>query len=270
MVIASTSLKNDAASPVFSTVTIILLALSALWCALWFAHAWHYWEDDAYIHLEFARSLATGHGFSFNGRVVYGDTSPLWVFLLVAAHAFVPDWMVAGKLLMIAGAIFALAGVYVFSRRVAASASGQWNEAFPAAMVLLLVTNPFFCYWSFSGMEAVTAAGLGCWGAVAATSRRPAWNKFFAGCLLAGTAPLLRPEMIFLTGILSLLLLYHWYQLPRIEFSLPKLGGFAIGCVLAFGPGLGTVCGPHFWPGCPQPKRGKVRGSGQFGGIAAA
>jgi len=34
--------------------------------------------------------------------------------------------------------------------------------------------------------------------------------------------------------------------------------------------GLGAVCGPHFWQGCPQHERGKARGSGQFGGIAAA
>src|ERR1700730_3554089 len=72
--------------------TILLLTLSLIWCLLWFIHSWGYWEDDSFIHLEFARSLASGHGFSFNGAVVYGDTSPLWVFLLVAAHLLVPDW----------------------------------------------------------------------------------------------------------------------------------------------------------------------------------
>ena len=80
------------------------LLLVLLWCIYWFVHAWHYWEDDAYIHLEFARSLAAGRGFAFNGRVVAGDTAPLWVFLLAAMHALVPGWLVAGKVLTALGA----------------------------------------------------------------------------------------------------------------------------------------------------------------------
>ena len=58
-----------------STTAIILLAVTGAWTVLWFLHTLGYWEDDAYIHLEFARSLARGRGFSFNGHVVYGDTS---------------------------------------------------------------------------------------------------------------------------------------------------------------------------------------------------
>ena len=70
-----------------SRARYLLLLLSALWCVYWFIHAWHYWEDDAYIHLEFARNVAAGHGFAFNGRVVAGDTAPLWVLLLAGVHA---------------------------------------------------------------------------------------------------------------------------------------------------------------------------------------
>jgi len=101
-------------------------------------------------------------------------TSPLWVFLLVAAHAFVPDWMVAGKLLTIAGAIFALQASMSFQGVWRHLHPGSGTKHFPRRWVLLLVTNPFFCYWSFSGMEAVTAAGLDAGARVAATSRRPA------------------------------------------------------------------------------------------------
>src|SRR6266702_838035 len=149
-----------------SPLVILLLALSLLWCLLWFVHSWGYWEDDSFIHLEFARSLASGHGFSFNGAVVYGDTSPLWVFLLAATHLLVPDWLTGGKLLALLGTFFTLAGVYAFARRLTAAGSRSGN--FVAAMVLLLVLNPYFCFWSFSGMETVTAAGLVLWGVVAA------------------------------------------------------------------------------------------------------
>src|SRR5207244_3200218 len=39
--------------------------------------------DDPYIHFQFARNLATGHGFAFNpGEPTPGATSPLWVVVL--------------------------------------------------------------------------------------------------------------------------------------------------------------------------------------------
>jgi hypothetical protein len=222
------------ASPRLSLFTISILCLSLLWCLFWFIHSWNYWEDDAYIHLEFARSVASGHGFAFNGRVVYGDTSPLWVFLLCGMHLFVSDWMVAGKLLAALGVLFALAGVYVFSRRL--TEHNPNSKRFAVAMILLFVLNPYFCYWSFSGMETVAAAGLALFGVVAATSDTPSWRTFFIGCFLTGIAPLLRPEMVFLAGILSLLLLYQWSRIPGSVSSFQKLGGLVLGLILAAGP----------------------------------
>ena len=137
---------------------MLLLTLSLLWCVLWFVHSWGYWEDDSFIHLEFARSLASGHGFAFNGTVVYGDTAPLWVILLVGFHLLIPNWLVAGKILAALGVLFTLTGLYAFSRRL--TATRPHSRVFAAAMVFLLVLNPYFCYWSFSGMETVAAAGL--------------------------------------------------------------------------------------------------------------
>jgi len=53
--------------------------------------------DDAYIHFQFARNLATGHGFAFNpDQAVPGSTSPLWVILLAAAYKVgIPLWLAA-------------------------------------------------------------------------------------------------------------------------------------------------------------------------------
>src|SRR5579862_9650503 len=79
--------RSDGSSAAFAVT--VLLTLSILWCVLWFIHSWGYWEDDSFIHLEFARSLASGHGFAFNGSVVYGDTAPLWVMLLVGFHLLI-------------------------------------------------------------------------------------------------------------------------------------------------------------------------------------
>ncbi len=46
--------------------------------------------DDGYIHLQFARNLAAGHGLSYeSGRLVAGSTAPLWTALL-ALLGFLP------------------------------------------------------------------------------------------------------------------------------------------------------------------------------------
>src|ERR1035437_4484495 len=221
-----------------SIASALILAVAVLWCIYWFVHAWHYWEDDAYIHLEFARSLAAGRGFSFNGHVVAGDTAPLWVFLLEGMHTLIPDWLVAGKVLTIFGAAFGLIGAYAFARNLASSMKPSLPGAavFPAAMVLLIVANPYSCYWIFSGMEPFAAAGLAFFAVLAATREAPSTKFFLTGCLLAGIAPLMRPEMIFLTALLALPLLAQWSKLPSSPTSAPKLGSFAAGLLLLCSP----------------------------------
>jgi hypothetical protein len=208
-----------------------LLALAVLWCMYWFVHARHYWEDDAYIHLEFARSIAAGYGFSFNGQVVAGDTAPLWVFLLAAMHAVIPNWIIAGKVLTLLGATLGLTGAYIFARKLAASLlPPSAAQIFPAAMVLLIAVNPYTCYWIFSGMEPIAAAGLSFYAVLAATRERPTTASFLAECLLAGIAPLLRPEMVFLTALLAFVLLAQWSTLRSKAIS------FVAGLLLLCGP----------------------------------
>jgi hypothetical protein len=209
------NLQESERPPAESHTGYLLLALSALWCIYWFVHAWHYWEDDAYIHLEFARSVASGMGFAFNGRVVAGDTAPLWVLMLAAMHAFIPNWLVAGKVLTVLGAIFGFAGIYAFARRLTAQLLPT-AATFPSLIVLLIAVNPYTCYWLFSGMESITAAGLACFAVLAATRSRPTTRSFLTACLLAGIGPLLRPEMVFLT---ALLLLPLWGQSRQLRAS---------------------------------------------------
>jgi hypothetical protein len=190
----------------------LLLALSGAIAAVWFVHALGYWEDDAYIHLEFARSVAAGHGFAFNGRIVYGDTSPLWVYLLIGFHALIPDWMAAGKTLTAVAAVFSLTGAYFFSRGlVRGGLSEAGSSVFAATMVLVFVLSPYFGYWAFSGMEALAAAGVVCWGLVAVAPRQLSPGRFLVACFLAGLAPVLRPEMSFFTVLLGLVLLQRLY-----------------------------------------------------------
>ena len=218
-----------------SLATALLLAVAVLWCLYWFVHAWNYWEDDAYIHLEFARSVAAGRGFAFDGKVVAGDTAPLWVLLLAAMHALIPDWLVAGKVLTVLGAALGLTGAYAFARSLASSLIPSRSIAaiFPAAMVLLIVINPYSCYWLFSGMEPIAASGVAFFAVLAATREPATLKTFLAGCMLAGIAPLLRPEMVFLAGLLLLPLLGQW---RRLTGSSAKFGAFAAGLLLLVTP----------------------------------
>jgi hypothetical protein len=218
-------------SPAPRIASTLLLILAILWCIYWFVHARHYWEDDAYIHLEFARSVATGLGFSFNSSVVAGDTAPFWVFLLVAMHSIFSDWLIAGKVLTVLGAMLGLTGAYIFARKLAAALlSPPTARIFPAAMVLLIVANPYTCYWIFSGMEPIAASGLAFFAVFAATRDKPSTLSFLIGCLLAGVAPLLRPEMIFFTALLTLPLLGQWSRLRSKALS------FLAGLLLLCGP----------------------------------
>ena len=213
--------------------TLVLLAITALWCVYWFVQAWHYIEDDAYIHLEFARSVANGQGFAFNGRVVAGDTAPLWVLLLVAVHAFFVNWIIAAKALAVVGAAIGFSGVYAFALRLAGAVSELLNpRIFSAAMVALVAASPYTCYWIFSGMEAVAGAGLACWAVLLATRDRPTRSSFLAGCLLAGLGPLIRPEMTFLAALLALPLVGQWRRLERNRDA----ASLAFGLVLFCGP----------------------------------
>lgn len=48
---------------------------------------WGFPLDDPWIHFQFARNIADGHGFALNaGEPVSGSTSPLWTLLLAGVH----------------------------------------------------------------------------------------------------------------------------------------------------------------------------------------
>jgi hypothetical protein len=213
-----------------------MLLLAVCWCVVWFLHARGYWEDDAYIHLEFARSIAEGHGFAFDGTIVYGDTSPLWVWLLAAFHAAIPGWIAAGKTLVAIACVVSLGGAFAYARSLTRDLPRVRSIGFAAAMVLLFVTNPYFGYWAFSGMEALAAAGLVCWACVVIAPRPLSTLRFLLAALLAGLAPLLRPEMGFFTVLVGLVLLQRLFTEPGPVAA--RLAKLLSGLVLIAGPGV--------------------------------
>src|SRR5213594_5210074 len=109
--------------------------------------------DDSWIHLQFARNIAEGAGFSYNpGAPVAGSTAPLWTLLLAAgAAAFSPSLGMAK-----AFGVAATLGAAILTRRAALAWGARGDVALVAA-VALLWTGPA-AWGALSGMEVALAA----------------------------------------------------------------------------------------------------------------
>jgi len=114
--------------------------------------------DDSWIHLDYARSLAQGLGFSYNpGYREAGLSSPLWALLLGLGHASLvptgisPQWVAKGASLLIALTI--PVATYLLVLRLGLGKIWGWLAAF------LVALDPNLTYGSVSGME-VTLATL--------------------------------------------------------------------------------------------------------------
>ena len=111
--------------------------------------------DDPYIHFQFARNLATGHGFSFNPDVpTPGATSPLWVVLLAAGRGLgMPLESLALGLGVLLGGV---AAVLTFEVALAAALP----LAACAIAGLLVAISGRMTWAALSGMEITLATAL--------------------------------------------------------------------------------------------------------------
>jgi arabinofuranosyltransferase len=172
--------------------------------------------DDAWIHLQFARNLAEGAGFSFNpGVPVAGSTAPLWTLLLGAgAVAFSPSLGMAK-----AFGIAATLGAAILTRRAALAWGARADVALVAA-VALLWTGPV-AWGALSGMEVALAAFL-----VAAALLAHAHDRLLTSSACAALAVLARPEAFLLIPL---------FVLAR-RLTLRRAAAFALVTVVTVAP----------------------------------
>jgi hypothetical protein len=150
--------------------------------------------DDSWIHLHFARNLATGAGFAYNpGQPMSGSTAPLWTLLLGAGALVAGASLVMAKTVGVASGI----GAALVVRRAAIAYGAAPSVALVAAVGLLWTGA--FAWGVLSGME-VTFAALLVAVALLALARDATWITAVAGALAA----LARPEAIVLTPLLAL------------------------------------------------------------------
>ncbi len=104
--------------------------------------------DDTYIHLQYARNLATDSQIAFNrGSPSYGATSPLWVFLLAAGCKIGFDILFLCHLFSTMFAVLSIVLIYYYVMCI----DGRRPTA--AAAAFILSAEAWFVRWSSVGME---------------------------------------------------------------------------------------------------------------------
>ena len=173
--------------------------LAACW---WFTRAeflvtfWGFPLDDAWIHLQFAKNIASGQGFSYNpGIPVAGSTAPLWTLVLALPARLGFDPVAAAKAIGIA---LTIAAALVAGRLT------EWLTTSRAAGVftaLALALAPRMIWGALSGMEVSLYSFLAIWTVLAylraLETGAPWWG------LLAGLAGAARPEVFVLFPVLA-------------------------------------------------------------------
>jgi hypothetical protein len=144
--------------------------------------------DDSWIHMQFARNLAEGRGFSYNpGVPVSGSTAPLWTLALGGAFAVLGSHPVLAKVLGIGATL----GTAWLAGRLAL----MWTDRAAAALLasgLVALTGPMV-WGALSGMEVALAALL-----VTAALLLHARGRAGAAGAALGAAALARPEAVLL------------------------------------------------------------------------
>ena len=196
-----------------------------------------YLTDDTFIHLQYARNLAEGHGLVFNlGERVYGCTSPLWVGLIAGGIALGFDGLAVARALGVAATLASVVFFFQLTRRT------LHTPALRGLATVAWAGHAWMLRWSMSGMETPLAVALTLAGFVAFTEG-PRWGSRPVRTGAAwGLAALSRPEVAFLVllwcallivdarnragvrsllfGVLPVVLIYgSWLMFARLYFG---------------------------------------------------
>lgn len=156
-----------------------------------------YTPDDTYIHLQFAKNLYTGQGFSFNaGEPTYGSTSPLWVILITTGRLFSDNYIVLSKGF---GILFSFGTIVLFTV-LANRFLGNLELTFACAFVWSV--GSWFLRWTPSGMETSFALFLFLLGLLVYTRERTSLERVFFTPVVIALFTLVRPEAFLLFTIL--------------------------------------------------------------------
>jgi len=194
----------------------LLLAAALMWPLR------HYLTDDTFIHLQYARNLATGHGMVFNqGERVYGCTSPLWVTLIADGMALGFDGLRTARVLGFLSTLWSVALFMQLMRR------NLRTPGLRAAATIAWAGHAWMLRWSLSGMETPLAVALTLAGFVAFPEGKQWGARPVRTGALWALAALTRPECALLLVLWGAFLLVDTDSRPglrRLVFgALPPL-----------------------------------------------
>jgi hypothetical protein len=169
---------------------LLMLAIAAL--ALIRFAAYRFFEpDDLYIYLQFVRNLLGRGELAFNaGEPTFGFTSPLWLFTVSAATAALRDPFLAAKLCSAAASLTAPLILYALALRL----TGRRAVAFLAGLVF--AWDAWLVRWSMSGLEGGLSAAIPAGSLLLYLRARDRGREPWGAAVLAGLAPLVRPELV--------------------------------------------------------------------------
>jgi hypothetical protein len=165
--------------------------------------------DDAWIHCQFARNLARGHGMSYNpGVPMSGSTAPLWTFLLAGSYFISSNLILTSKVMSLV--LYALSSVLVFKILVFILDDARF--AFLGAVFLAMLAR--LMWGALSGMEIMLSTFLTIWGVyLQLIYRKERGLKHYASTVAFVLASLARPESMQLVFVA----LADSFVLGRIE-----------------------------------------------------
>jgi len=217
--------------------------------------------DDSWIHLQFARNLATGHGLSYNtGELVTGSTAPLWTALLSLLF-YLPGNVVAWtKLLGIALHLAAMDATWRLGRELGL---GRGLAAFAAALTL---GTTWLAWSALSGMEVPLFILLALQGMILHLREREAPGRPPLSLGVLAVAALARPEGLALLGLafVDRLLVFTRDEAGALNWRRPALRPLFTGLALAVCALAGPVLvyrwvGGSFLPTTFAAKSGALR-----------
>ncbi len=195
--------------------------------------------DDPYIHFQYARSLATGHGLDFNpGEPSPGATSPLWVGILALAHAggapLEPAALVLGTLFAGISAVLVL--------ELACLLGLAWPLALGGGLACALSGR--LVWASLSGMEITLATALTLAALRVHCSTLGGIHRGLTLGALCGLAAQARPEMLLFAVLLGAL---EWWRalFPELPGSSARTGPPDYRAVLAFALVAAMIQAPY-------------------------
>jgi len=173
--------------------------------------------DDSWIHMQFAKNIGTGAGFSYNAGIsVAGSTAPLWTFILAIPFISSLYPILFSKL---AGVLFYLISLLFFIK-ISDFLLEDEGESFFTSAVFVLV--PIFTWSSLSGMEIMLFTMLTLSGIAYHFQTRHSSSKKYLSTVLLSLAGFARPECFLLAPIVFLddviLLLMKRKDIEKSEF----------------------------------------------------